>query len=81
LDSGRYRSRLSRVNATEYSHTRGERAERKVPHPSRIFLPPPGSEFAPESTVTRDHYGHKELVERAHPVLSHPHPDYCFFGI
>nr|CAD2170084.1 unnamed protein product [Meloidogyne enterolobii] len=56
------------VNATEYSHTRGERAERKVPQPSGIFLPPPGSEFAPESTVTREHYGHKELVERAHPV-------------
>uniref|UniRef100_A0A915N197 Uncharacterized protein n=1 Tax=Meloidogyne javanica TaxID=6303 RepID=A0A915N197_MELJA len=56
------------VNATEYSHTRGERAERKVPQPSGIFLPPPGSEFAPESTVTREHYGHKELVERVHPV-------------
>jgi hypothetical protein len=54
------------VTRTEYSHKKGERAERRVLQESGIFAPPEGSQFA-RSTVHREEFTEKDQTDRVQP--------------
>jgi hypothetical protein len=69
------------VNRTDYSHTQGEKADRRIQKESGILVPADGSEFA-KSTVHRDDYNEKkrDYVKAHRPTecwrLEGPQADY-----